>query len=95
MSQSLELTQLRAQIEVYKANATVNSLIKDSILILCQDVKQLAIKYSADKAADQSQIKQLKQVNENYKAEIEKLYELIEQRKADFDTLNKQVIFII
>jgi len=76
MSQSLELTQLRAQIEVYKANAT--------------DVKQLAIKYSADKAADQSQIKQLKQVNENYKAEIEKLYELIEQRKADFDTLNKQ-----
>jgi chromosome segregation ATPase len=75
-SQSLELQQLRAQIEVFKANAT--------------DVKQLAIKYSADKAADQSQIKQLKQVNENYKAEIEKLYELIEQRKVDFDTLNRQ-----
>jgi chromosome segregation ATPase len=75
-SQSLELQQLRAQIEVFKANAT--------------DVKQLAIKYSADKAADQSQIKQLKQVNENYKAEIEKLYELIEQRKADFETLNRQ-----
>jgi DNA repair exonuclease SbcCD ATPase subunit len=75
-SQSIEINQLRAQVEAFKANTT--------------DVKQLAIKYSADKAADQSQIKQLKQVNENYKTEIEKLYELIEQRKADFENLTLQ-----
>ena len=56
-----------------------------------QDIKQLAIKYGADKAADQSQIKQLKQMNENYKAELEKLYELLNQRKVDFDALVKQV----
>jgi len=75
-SQSVEINQLRSQVETFKANST--------------DVKQLAIKYSADKAADQSQIKQLKQVNENYKTEIEKLYELIEQRKADFENITVQ-----
>ena len=30
-------------------------------------------------------------MNENYKAEIEKLYELMSQRKNDFDSLNREV----
>jgi len=30
-------------------------------------------------------------MNENYKAELEKLYELLNQRKVDFDALVKQV----
>jgi len=75
VSQNLELTQLRTQVESFKARN--------------QDVKQLAIKYSADKAADQAQIRNLKQVNDNYKAEIEKLHELIEQSKSDFTSLTK------
>lgn len=61
------------------------------ILNLLQDVKKLAIKYSAEKAADQSQIKQLKQMNDNYKSEISKLYELMDQRKEDFENLNAEV----
>ncbi len=69
----LEVVELKAQIETYKANA--------------HDIKQLAIKYSADRAADQSHIKQLQQLNENYKAEIDKLYELADQRKADLENL--------
>ena len=51
----------------------------------------MAIKYSADRAADQSVINQLTQVNESYKSEIEKLYELLEQRKADIEGLHSQV----
>jgi len=30
-------------------------------------------------------------MNENYKAEIEKLYELMSQRKNDYDTLTREV----
>lgn len=54
----------------------------------------MAIKYSSDRAADQAQIKQLKQMNENYQDELEKLYELINQRKAEYDNLAKQVSFL-
>lgn len=53
-------------------------------------MKQLAIKYSAEKAADMSQIKQLKQMNDNFKSELDKLYELLNQRKIDYDDLVKQ-----
>jgi len=53
------------------------------------DVKQLAIKYGAEKAADQAQIKQLKQMNENYKAELEKLYELMNQRKQEMENMSQ------
>lgn len=54
----------------------------------------MAIKYSSDRAADQAQIKQLKQMNENYQDELEKLYELINQRKTEYDNLAKQVSFL-
>ena len=57
-------------------------------------MKQLAIKYSAEKAGDMSQIKQLKQMNDNYKSELEKLYELLNQRKIDYDDLVKQVFIL-
>lgn len=43
------------------------------------------MKYGVDKAADQSQINQLKELNENYKHEIKKLYELLEERKNDLE----------
>jgi len=72
----LEVIELKSQIEIFKANT--------------HDIKQLAIKYSADRAADQSHIKQLQQLNENYKAEIDKLYELADQRKADIENLHNQ-----
>jgi len=72
----LEILELRKQIEQHKANT--------------HDIKQLAIKYSADRAADQSLIHQLKQMNENYKSEIDKLYELLEQRKIDMDNVHTQ-----
>lgn len=75
---ALEISDLNAQLEMFRSNN--------------YDVKQLAIKYSAEKAADQSQIKQLKQMNENYAAELEKLYELMNQRKIDFDAQARQVI---
>ncbi len=52
----------------------------------------MSIKYSAERSADQSQIKQLKQMNENYKSELEKLYDLMGQRKNDFDSLAQQVM---
>jgi len=73
---ALEVGGLKSQIEMYKSNTF--------------DVKQLAIKYSAEKAADMSQIKQLKQMNDNYRSELEKLYELLNQRKIDYDDLVQQ-----
>jgi len=73
---TLQVTELRNQLEMFKSNN--------------YDVKQLAIKYSAERSADQSQIKQLKQMNENYKSELEKLYDLMGQRKNDFDSLAQQ-----
>eukprot|EP00331_Platyophrya_macrostoma_P009906 CAMPEP_0176423328 /NCGR_PEP_ID=MMETSP0127-20121128/10219_1 /TAXON_ID=938130 /ORGANISM="Platyophrya macrostoma, Strain WH" /LENGTH=294 /DNA_ID=CAMNT_0017804259 /DNA_START=19 /DNA_END=903 /DNA_ORIENTATION=- len=71
-----KIGELQSQIEFYKANSF--------------DIKQLAIRYGADKAADQSQIKQLKQMNENYKNELQKVYELMSQRKSDYDQLQQQ-----
>jgi chromosome segregation ATPase len=70
-----EISELKNQIEFFKNNN--------------YDVKQISIKFGAEKAADQSQIKQLKQMNENFKAELEKLYELMNQRKAEYDNLQK------
>jgi len=70
-----EISDLKNQIEFFKNNN--------------YDIKQLSIKFGAEKAADQSQIKQLKQMNENYKAELEKLYELMNQRKAEYENIQK------
>ena len=39
----------------------------------------------------QGQIKQLNQQNENYKAELEKLYELMSQRKSEYENAQKIV----
>lgn len=55
----------------------------------------MVIKHGSERAADQSQIKQLKQLNENYKEEVEKLYDLINQRKVDHESLAKEVAVIM
>lgn len=72
----LEISELKSQVSKFQANA--------------HDIREIAVKYSADRAADQSQITQLKQLNDNLKAEIDKLYELLDQRKADVEVLNEQ-----
>lgn len=72
----LEISELKSQISKFQANA--------------HDIREIAVKYSADRAADQSQINQLKQLNDNLKAEIDKLYELLDQRKADIEVMNEQ-----
>ena len=38
---------------------------------------------------------QLKQMNDNYRSELEKLYELLNQRKLDFDEISRQVNFFL
>lgn len=58
---------------------------------ILKDVKQLSIKYGSEKASDQSQIKQLKQMVENYKEELDKLYELIGHKKKDHEALQNEV----
>lgn len=57
-------------------------------------MKQLTIKYSSERAADQSQIKQLKQLVENYKEELTRLYDLVGQKKKDYENLQHQVIIL-
>lgn len=52
----------------------------------------MAIRYGADKAADQTQINQLKQVSENLKEELQRVYELVSVRKNDYDELSEQVV---
>jgi len=37
---------------------------------------------------------QLKQINESYKVELEKLYELMNDRKAETESLEKKVFII-
>ena len=51
----------------------------------------MAIKYGAEKAADENQIRQLKQMNESYKSELENMYELIDQRRGEAEQLQNQV----
>lgn len=55
----------------------------------------MAIKYGSERAIDQSHIKQLKQINENFKEEIERLLEVVNDRRNDYDALLKQVIICI
>jgi len=75
-SHKLEVYELRNQIGLLKSSSN--------------DVKELAIKYSSEKAADQAKINELIQLNANNREEVEKLRELIEQRKADIESLTAQ-----
>lgn len=53
----------------------------------------MAIKYGAEKAADLTVINQLKGENENLKEELARVYQLINNRKEDYDDLSKQVMW--
>lgn len=50
------------------------------------DAKELNTKFGSDKAAYETQIKQLKQLNENSKVELQKLYEVMNTRKKEAET---------
>eukprot|EP01017_Pseudomicrothorax_dubius_P014843 TRINITY_DN1735_c0_g1_i5.p1 TRINITY_DN1735_c0_g1~~TRINITY_DN1735_c0_g1_i5.p1 ORF type:complete len:552 (+),score=169.74 TRINITY_DN1735_c0_g1_i5:64-1719(+) len=72
-----ELDELRAEVEEYRKRNL--------------DVKELAVKFSGEKAAYETQIRQLKQLNENNKVEIQKLYELMNQRKKEYEGQIQQI----
>ncbi len=75
-SHKLEVYELRNQLEFLKNSSN--------------EVKELAIRYSSEKAADQAKINELVQLNANYKNEADKLRSLIEQRKSDIESLTAQ-----
>jgi len=75
-SHKLEVYQLRNQLELLKSGNN--------------EVKELAVRYSSEKAADQAKINELIHLNANYKNDVEKLRSLIEQRKADIESLTAQ-----
>jgi len=54
------------------------------------DGKEVSIRFTSEKAQYENQIKQLKIINENGKQELEKLYELMNQRKKEYDHYVKQ-----
>jgi len=54
------------------------------------DNKEVGLRFSSEKVQYENQIRQLKTVNENGKQELEKLYELMNQRKKDHDHYVKQ-----
>ena len=59
---------------------------------MAQDTKQLELRFQSENNSNQSQIKQLKNMNENYKQDIERLHKLMAERKQDFDKLQKDVL---
>ncbi len=73
----LEVYELRNQIELLKSQS--------------YDVRQLAIQHSSDRAADQAKMNELTQLNHNLQNDIEKLKNVIQQRKADAESLTQQV----
>lgn len=73
----LEVHELRTQLEQLKSNS--------------YDVKQLALQYSSEKGTLQSKIGELTQLNSNYKNDINELKSLLDKRKIDVESLNKQV----
>jgi len=73
------------KLEVYELRNQIGHLKSSS-----HDVKELAIKYSSEKAADQAKINELIQLNANNREEVEKLRELVEQRKHDVESLTAQ-----
>jgi chromosome segregation ATPase len=54
------------------------------------DIKELSLKFSAEKAQYENQIRQLKTLSDNNKEELEKVYDLMGQRKKDQDELSRQ-----
>jgi len=54
------------------------------------DIKEMSIRFASDKSQYENQLKQLKIINENGKQELEKLYELMNQRKKEQDYYLKQ-----
>ena len=54
------------------------------------DAKEITIRNSSEKAGYENQIRQLKTMNENGKQELEKLYELMNQRKKEYEGYIKQ-----
>ena len=54
------------------------------------DAKELTIKFASEKASYENQIRQLKTINENGKQELEKLYDLMNQRKREHESYVRQ-----
>ena len=54
-------------------------------------MKQLAIQHSSERAADQAKINELTLLNFTLKSDIEKLNQLMDQRKVDVESLTQQV----
>eukprot|EP01016_Furgasonia_blochmanni_P056332 TRINITY_DN9586_c0_g1_i5.p1 TRINITY_DN9586_c0_g1~~TRINITY_DN9586_c0_g1_i5.p1 ORF type:complete len:365 (+),score=43.31 TRINITY_DN9586_c0_g1_i5:64-1158(+) len=71
-----EMEELRSQLEMYKRSNL--------------DIRELTLKFGAEKQGHETQIRQLKQVIENNAAEIEKVYELMNVRKKENENLIKQ-----
>ena len=54
------------------------------------DSRELQIRFGSEKAGYESKIRQLKTINENGKQEMEKLYDLLNQRKREHEAYGKQ-----
>ena len=54
------------------------------------DARELQIRFGSEKAGYENKIRQLKTINENGKQEMEKLYDLLNQRKKEHEAYLKQ-----
>mmetsp|Transcript_40531 Transcript_40531/g.35965 ORF Transcript_40531/g.35965 Transcript_40531/m.35965 type:complete len:657 (+) Transcript_40531:831-2801(+) len=54
------------------------------------DIKELSLKFSSEKAQYENQIRQLKTLSDNNKEELEKVYDLLAQRKREQEELSRQ-----
>lgn len=75
-----ELEDLRHQMDNYKRHN--------------MDVKDLNIKFSAEKENYENQLDMLRKLLENKDKELDKTYDLLNLRKKELDNLNKEVIEI-
>jgi len=83
--------QLKALEEKYKTEIIEIKKHVGSLQANKQDVDQLANKHKAEKVIDQAQITTLQKMNENYKEEIEKLKNALEDKKKGFWDVSQQV----
>lgn len=83
---------LRKELKNSGIGADISNVEKESLKRESFDAKENIIRLQNSKNLLENQVKNLKSTIENQKTQIEKLYEVIEERKVEYDNLVKEVL---
>lgn len=87
--QNLKKELIELENRAYKQKRELQDQLEEERRVVL-DYKELQIKFGNEKAAYENKIRQLRNVNENGKQEMEKLYDLLNHRKKEHESYVKQ-----